>query len=420
MVKNYPRVTILGINYWPEPSGIAPYTSGLAVGLAETGWDVTAVTSYPHYPDWKVSVEYDGRRISETLDGVNVHRRRSFIPRRPHGIFRLIMELSFGLVSTFAPWDRPSSIVMVSPALFSVAIAQFRARLFHRNAPVTVWVQDIYSLGVTETGVLGSFGAKVMQFIESRVLRNADSVVVIHERFRSYLVDHLAVDESKVIVVRNWTHTDPTFFDKRTSREKFLWRNEVVVLHAGNLGAKQALENVVEAARLADELGTDIRFVLLGNGNQRDRLLSLAKGISRIEFLDSLDEPGFQMALAAADVLLVHEKAGLTEMAVPSKLTSYFASGTPVLAVTDKGSITAGEIEASKAGVRVDTDDPMALIAAAMTLGEDSTSSRIYGENGIRYGMANLSRANAVAQYDDHLKFSKQGNRLPDSTKAKV
>ena len=29
------KVAILGINYAPEPTGIAPYTTGLAMGLAE-------------------------------------------------------------------------------------------------------------------------------------------------------------------------------------------------------------------------------------------------------------------------------------------------------------------------------------------------------------------------------------------------
>ncbi|MFF0816099.1 hypothetical protein ACFYVR_13245 [Rhodococcus sp. NPDC003318] len=46
------RTAILGINYEPESTGIAPYTTGLAVGLAEHGHDVEVLTGYLHHPQW--------------------------------------------------------------------------------------------------------------------------------------------------------------------------------------------------------------------------------------------------------------------------------------------------------------------------------------------------------------------------------
>ena len=72
---------------------------------------------------------------------------------------------------------------------------------------------------------------------------------------------------------------------------------DTVALHAGNMGVKQGLENVVEAARLADARGLPIRFVLLGDGNQREALLARAQGITRLQFLDALPEADFQATL---------------------------------------------------------------------------------------------------------------------------
>src|SRR5690606_33378551 len=137
---------------------------------------------------------------------------------------------------------------------------------------------------------------------------------------------------------------------------------ELVVLHAGNQGAKQGLENVVEAARAADAQGAPVRFVLLGDGSRRAALQAAASGIRSIQLVDPLPEDRFPAALAAADVLLVNELAGLAEMSVPSKLTSYFDAGRAVLAATSAGSTTAHEIQASGAGVRVDAEDPQALL----------------------------------------------------------
>ncbi|MBD0321819.1 MAG: glycosyltransferase WbuB, partial [Aldersonia sp.] len=47
------RVKIVGINYAPETTGIAPYTSGLADGLAARGHRVEVLTGQPHYPQWR-------------------------------------------------------------------------------------------------------------------------------------------------------------------------------------------------------------------------------------------------------------------------------------------------------------------------------------------------------------------------------
>jgi len=165
------------------------------------------------------------------------------------------------------------------------------------------------------------------------------------------------------------------------------------------MGAKQALENVVEAARLGDLRSSNVRFVLLGNGNQRDALEVLAEGVTRLDFMNSLNEEDFQGAMAAADILLVNEKPGVTEMAVPSKLTSYFSAQRPVIVATDAGSITAEEIETAGAGVRVNAGDPAALLQASLELGSDRARADEYGRNGALFQSEVLSASGAVAGY---------------------
>ena len=44
------HVLVVGINYAPEPTGIAPYTTGLAEHLAQTAASVEVFTGLPHYP----------------------------------------------------------------------------------------------------------------------------------------------------------------------------------------------------------------------------------------------------------------------------------------------------------------------------------------------------------------------------------
>ncbi|MET4093956.1 hypothetical protein [Arthrobacter sp. UYCu712] len=110
----------------------------------------------------------------------------------------------------------------------------------------------------------------------------------------------------------------------------------------------------------------------------------------------------------------MNELPGVREMSVPSKLTSYFNAGVPVLAATDAGSVTAEEIASANAGVRVDADDPTALLEAAEALGTDKILSRKLGQNGIKFRQMTLSEAIAIAQYDDLIQsFAPAGGLKP-------
>jgi colanic acid biosynthesis glycosyl transferase WcaI len=394
------RIAILGLHYSPEPTGNAPYTASLAAGLRRHGHDVRVITAHPHYPEWRVRDGYGGWRRTETIGGVAVTRLSHYVPRRPSGIRRLLSELSFGARLLVERWGSPDVVLLVSPALFSSAVAGLRLRLLPRRAAHAVWVQDLYSLGVVETGEGGSTVAQVMRAVESSALRRAHGVAVIHDRFRDYVVDELGVQSPRVEVIRNWSHVHPAVaVDRSAVRSRFGWGDETVVLHAGNIGAKQGLENVVEAARLVDREGTPVRFVLLGDGNQRTAVQGAASGIRSVQFVDPLPDGEFEQMLASADILLVNERPGMAEAAVPSKLTSYFSTGLPVIAATDAGSVTSAEIATSGGGVRVDAGSPRDLVDAVLAMRADPEGRAGYGAAGRRFRETALGADAAIARY---------------------
>lgn len=399
------RVLILGLNYPPEPTGIAPYTGAMTKGLARRRVQATALTSRPHYPGWKITSAYGQWLRDEQIDGVRVVRLWHYVPRRPTGVRRALSELSFGVRLVAARWRSPDVIVAVSPALLATLAAVVRARLFHRHTPIVVWVQDLYSLGLAETGQGGRSVVCAMTAIERWVLRHASRVIVIHERFAARVAHDLGVAPERIDVVRNWTHLRPApRVDRGRLRRESKWADdETIVLHAGNMGVKQGLDNVVEAARLADARGDRVRFVLLGGGGERDRLRELGASIRSLEFIDPLPEDRFVDALQTADILLVNEKPGVAEMAVPSKLTSYFNVGKPVLAATEEHSITADEIRSAGAGIVVPPESPAALLDAALDLAADPAKARNLGENGLRYRRTVLDEDTALDKFTDIL-----------------
>lgn len=390
---------IIGLHYAPEMSGNAPYTTRLATGLRRRGLQVGVMTGYPHYPEWEIREGYSGWSLREEIDGVRVRRLRHHVPKALNSVSRLHLELSFGLRAVLARWGRPNVVLAVSPALFATALVVLRARL--TRVPVGVWIQDLYSRGLAETqgGSKRSVGA--MKLVEAAVLRAASGVTVIHERFRRYVVDELGVPAERVQVIRNWTHVLVLdTLDRAAVRERLGWgSDEVIALHAGNMGTKQNLENVIDAAAEAARTGSPVRFVLLGHGNQRAALERHAQGVKNVIFLDSLPDAEFSAALRSADVLLVNELPGVREMSVPSKLTSYFAAGVPVVAATELDSATAEEIRASRAGVVVPSGDPAGLLRAVEGVAVDRANSAEMAAAGPEYVDAVLSEDVAIDSY---------------------
>jgi isopropylmalate/homocitrate/citramalate synthase len=107
--------------------------------------------------------------------------------------------------------------------------------------------------------------------------------------------------------------------------------------------------------------------------------------------------------LAAADALLVNERATVIDMSLPSKLTSYFAAGRPVIGALADSSETGRELVAAGAGVLVEPDDPQALADAVAATAGDLEAARAYGDNARRYAADHLSIAAVMKAYDDLL-----------------
>lgn len=387
------RVTVVGINYSPEPTGISVYTTGAAQGLSAAGVLVRVITGYPHYPQWRIADGYTGRTRRERIAGVAVLRLRHPVPTDGGVVARSLMEAWFGLRSVFASWRGTQVVLAVTPALIATTLVVVKARLTRR--PIVVWVQDIYTLSAAQTGA-ATKAAGVVRTIESWTLRHADRVVVIHDRFAAYVADQLGVQRERIDVVRNWTHLSRPGVRSAQTRAAHGWSDdETIVLHAGNMGAKQNLESVVRASALAAAKHSNVRFVLLGDGHRRAALEALGSN-PNLQYLDPLPDEDFAATVASADILLVNELPGMTEMSLPSKLTSYFSTGLPVIAAVDPGSVTAEEIAASQGGVLIAPDDPEALLAAADALAADADTAAALGQAGLAYRRDMLSESAAI------------------------
>ena len=401
------RILLVGSNYAPEETGIAPYTTGIAEHFAGHGHAVTVLTGFPSYPESRV---YDGYgRLPwkrEAIRGVSVRRRWRSVGGAGSAAGRALSEATSLLSGLSAmAFSRPDVILAVVPALSDGLLARLLAARF--SVPYGLVFQDLIGPAAEQAGVGAARRvAPLIRIAESWMARGASAVGIIADGFRPY-VESLGVAPANIRRLRNWTHISTAAHGRAQARERLaVPRGAVLCLHAGNVGRKQGLENVVECARLAARSDPRLFFVLVGEGNRMKRIESMVAGYALPNLRLLPLQPGdlFPSVLGAADILLLNQRGSVVEMSLPSKLTSYFAACRPVVAAVDARSEAAREVEASGGGIVVAPDEPKALLATLTELADNPERGRRLGAAGHAWSQAALSPAAAMAQYDDLLK----------------
>jgi len=293
--------------------------------------------------------------------------------------------------------NAPAAVVLaVVPSLLSAAYSSYLAQ--RQNARFVLWIQDLMAPGAIQSGITGGRRvAKVTKLVERWTLRRADRVIVLNEAFQRYVVS-LGINPTAVAIQPNWTHVKDVPSNRDYNRAELGWKDgEIVALHSGNMGLKQGLENIVEAARLAALLGdVRVRFVLMGDGSQRHCLQTLGAAVSNLEFLPPANSEDYMKILKAADVLLVNERSTSIDMSLPSKLTSYFRAGRPIVAAAHSAGGTASEVRRSGAGQIVPPDAAEALLDAIVKIGANIHEASQMGVAARRYADNNLSKESAL------------------------
>jgi glycosyltransferase involved in cell wall biosynthesis len=237
--------------------------------------------------------------------------------------------------------------------------------------------------------------------VERYALRRADLVAVVSDAFREQ-VRAYGVPDERIRVLPNWTHIHASGLSPADARDALGWpRGPFTVVHTGNIGLKQDLGNLVEAARICAEQNSGVRFVIVGDGSQRAAIQAQARGLAGLEFVDPLDGVKYPQSLAAADLLVVNERPGVGDMSLPSKLTSYLTAGRAVIAAVGPDGATATELRRTGGAAHlVAPGDPAALAEGILGLRVRPGQCREMGLLGRVYAEANLGREAAASRLD--------------------
>jgi glycosyltransferase involved in cell wall biosynthesis len=402
------RVLIVSQYFWPEGFRI----NEVVRSLVEKGVEVDVLTGKPNYPEGDI---FNGYRAwgcqVESWAGATVYRVPLF-PRGARSAWRLALNyLSFivtGLM--FGPWllrKRRYDVVFVyglSPILLAIP-AIFLAWIKRRK--LIVWVQDLWPESLSATGYVRN--ARVLRAVEwvvRWIYRHTDLLLVQSRAFEAPVA---ALAPGKPIAYYP-NSVDATFAEPPSPDVALpdvpAMDEGFAVVFAGNVGAGQAVEVMVEAAALLKDV-PQIRFVVFGQGSRWDwmREQVQSRGLTNLHLPGRFPVntmPGLMQKAGALLVTLADEP--IFAMTVPNKVQAYMAAGLPILACLN-GEGARLVAEDAQAGLSVPAQDAKALAAAVLRLYQMPAEDRAkLGANGRRYFKAHFDHDKLVDELMAHLR----------------
>lgn len=386
------KLLLLTTNFWPEPTGIAVYTTDLANILTKDGHEVVVLTSLPHYPWWRIPEEFKHMGPGQGKHGdVRVIRAKHIVPSTMNVVQRMRFEFSlwFNLLKVSKKFGAEEFDLVIAciPTVAAGIVAKSIAT--RMKIPLGLIVQDLSGAGAKQSGLRGgALISKLAEGVEGLALHAADSLVVVSPAMGD-VVAQLGVEKNKTSLIYNYSARTITTEDRLKSREKFGWKNdEFIAIHTGNMGAKQDLGNLILASEYLPE-GSRIKIFLVGHGNQEKDLREMSSAKANVSVMDAVSDEDYSALLSAADLLIVNERSTQLEMSLPSKLTSYLYSQRPVIAAVPRGGATWKFLD----GVAslVDANSPELLAQEILKLQNDPAEMKRLSEVGLEFAQRNLS-----------------------------
>lgn len=337
-------ILIVTPSYAPELTGVGRYTGELAAGLAARDEVTEVVCPPPHYPGWYVRSPYSAwRYAAERLDGVRVWRCPIFIRHNASGLVRLMTSLSFGLTATpVLIWriltKRPDVVICIEPTLAAAPAALLAAWLV--GARTVLHVQDLEVDAALAVGHirLPKPLLRLAYGLERWLMRRFDRVVTISSKMQA-AIERKGVPAERLILIRNWVDVARIrpLAHPNAYRDELGFGQRFVCLYSGQIGRKQALHLVLDAAQA---LVNDPRFafVIAGDGPDRQNLEQRYGGLGNVRFLPLQPEERLAEFLNLADCHMLPQDAGMSELVLPSKLGGMLASGKRVLVTAEPDS----------------------------------------------------------------------------------
>lgn len=374
------KILLYSMNFSPELVGIGKYSGEMAQWLHAKGHEVRVIAAPPFFPQWALFEGHSAWAWRRTVcDGVTVYRAPTWVPARPRALARLAHLMSFMLSSMPLLFGqirwKPDLVFVVEPPLFCAPAVLFFSRLLSIKSWLHIQDYEVdaaFGLGLVRGARVRRFALSVERWLLNRFHRVSTISSAMLDKARDK-----GIDDTRLVLLPNWVDVRaicpqaaaPAGAAPAQGYRAMLGipADEVVVLYAGSLGAKQGIELLAEAAhRLV--AAAHIHFVFCGNGPSRAPLEAACADLPRVHFLDLQPAERLNELLGMADIHVLPQRADAADLVMPSKLAGMLASGKAVIVTAHAGTELSRVVEGRGLVVEPGNADALAEAIAQLAV----------------------------------------------------
>ncbi len=338
------KILILTQYFPPEIGAPQNRLFELAIRMAQQeDVQISVLTAMPNYPKMEIFPEYKRKFFKkEKMDNLTVYRSWIYVSKSK-GIFkRLLNYFSFVfsslIVGTFRLRGKFDLVITESPPLFlgisGYMLAKFKGAKFNLNVS-DLWPESAEKLGLVTNKTMLKSATWLEEFLYKKsvfVTGQTQGIVKnIQNRFPHKQVYWLpnGVD----VEMYNNTSVDTHWRLNNGFKE-----DDILLLYAGILGHAQGLEVLINASQWVEKEFSNVYFILLGAGPEKEKLQELKNktGVKNVLFFDPVPKNQMAYIIKSANAAVVPlKKMDLFLGAIPSKIFESLAMEKPIILGVD-------------------------------------------------------------------------------------
>lgn len=400
------KITIVCQYFYPEEFKV----NDLAEEWVKRGHEVMVLTGKPNYPKGKILDGYKFWGIQEeNYKGAKVIRV-PLIPRGKGGGLRLMINyFSYVFFASLYVLTHHIETDRIFCFETSPVFQMYPALLLKKKtgADASIWIQDLWPESVAAASNLkNGFVMNLLSNLVKGIYRRTDILFVQSPAFYESVLDKGDFRE-KLVYVPNWA--EDVFMRKSSNPKKYesLMPNGFKVMFAGNIGAAQDFESIIQAAALTRHI-SEIKWIIVGDGRMKADIEQKVKSLGlngTVFFLGRYPVEEMPDFFALADVMLVSLKNEyIFSLTIPSKVQAYMASGKPI--VTMLSGIGNKILKEANCGLTAESGDFKTLAENVITMYHKTEEERLQlGINGLTYYKVHFQKEVCIDKLDQIMKI---------------
>ncbi len=316
----------------------------------------------------------------ESIDGIEFIWVRTPPYHRGNDWRRVVNMLSYSICVIplgIRIRKRPDVILASSPHPFSGLAGYILAKT--RGARFVFEVRDLWPQTLVDIGGYNdkSIVVKLLRVLERFLYKKAEKTVVLHPRASDY-IERLGIPANKIVHIPNGA--SPDLFsgsDAKTPHEldgiiaSLRSKGKLLVGYIGAHGIANALDTIIESAKLLQDEGADkIHFLFIGDGPEKEKLVRKTENwsLNNINFHKSIPKDAVPKLLKTVDIAVIswkksdlYKKYGMST----NKLWDYMISAKPIVWAIDSANDPVSE---ANCGITVSPENPEEMAKAITSL----------------------------------------------------